>query len=143
MVKVFDFSLAKGPWVHFPVEPKKLFPSLHLTCGAGAVDNKDLADSSDQGNTWLFVHPTLGIMGKQWCTLNDLLRLKKKWQIHIFSSIAANTNGPADENLHINNKHIDGNQVDDAKDDEEDDDEWEQVGPKNKSSVTRGVSTVV
>ncbi len=36
-------------------EPKNMFPSLVatlllLTCGAGAVDNKDLAVSSDQGN---------------------------------------------------------------------------------------------
>ena len=35
------------------VEPKNLFPALrslllHLTCGAGAVDHKDLAVSSGQ-----------------------------------------------------------------------------------------------
>ena len=34
-------------------------PLLQLTRGAGAVDNKDLEDSSDQGNAWLSVHPTL------------------------------------------------------------------------------------
>ena len=57
----------KGSPVQFPVLPEHLFPLLlapllHLTCGAGAVDDKDLAVSSDQGNAWLFVHPTLGIM---------------------------------------------------------------------------------
>ncbi len=30
--------------------PSLLAPLLHLTCGAGAVDGKDLVVSSDQGN---------------------------------------------------------------------------------------------
>ena len=52
-IKVFD-SGVKGP-VQFPVEPKNLFPSLlapllYLTSGAGAVDDKDLPISSNQGN---------------------------------------------------------------------------------------------
>ncbi len=39
----------------FLVEPPNKFPLLltpllHLTCGAGAVDNKDLTVSSDKGN---------------------------------------------------------------------------------------------
>jgi len=42
-----------------------LSPLLHLNCEADAVDDKDLAASSDQGNAWLFVHLTLGIMGEQ------------------------------------------------------------------------------
>ena len=32
------------------------------------------------------------------------------------------------------------NETKDQEEEEDDDDEWEQVGPKNKSSVTRGVS---
>ncbi len=55
-----------------------LTPLLHLTCGAGVVDDKDLTVSSDQGNAWLFVHLTQGIMGEECCTLNDLPRLNKK-----------------------------------------------------------------
>ena len=78
MVKVFD-SGSKGPLV----EPQRMFssllaPLLHLTYEAGAVDDKDLAVSSNQGNAWLFVHPTLGIMGVQCCTLNDQARLNTK-----------------------------------------------------------------
>ena len=43
----------RGSPVQCPVEPKELFPSLlapllHLTCESGAVDDKDLAVSSDQ-----------------------------------------------------------------------------------------------
>ncbi len=69
--------------VQFPVEAKRLFPSLlapllHLTCGAGAVDDKDLTVSSNQDKVWLFVHPTLGMMREQCWTLNDSPRLSKK-----------------------------------------------------------------
>ncbi len=45
---------AKGTTpVRFPVEQKKMFPSLltpllHLTCGAGAAENKDLVVSSEK-----------------------------------------------------------------------------------------------
>ena len=53
-VKVFD-SGRKGSLIQFKVELINLFPSLlapllHLTCRAGAVEDKDLAVSSDQGN---------------------------------------------------------------------------------------------
>ena len=49
--------------VHFPVEPKNLFepslltPLLHLTYGTGAMNDKDLAVSSDHANTCLYTHP--------------------------------------------------------------------------------------
>ena len=81
MVKAFD-SGAESP-AQFTVELTNLFPLLlapllHLTCG-GAVDDKDLTVSFNQGNTWLFVHP---YHGHHWrnsveCTLNDLLRFKR------------------------------------------------------------------
>ena len=69
--------------VQFPVEPKNLFPSLlaqllHLICGAGAVDDKRPAVSSNQGNAWLCLYITLGIMGEQCCTLTDLPMLNNK-----------------------------------------------------------------
>ncbi len=54
-MQVFD-SGAKGPCpVQFLVEPKNLFQSLlasllHLTCEAGAADEKDLAVNYDQVN---------------------------------------------------------------------------------------------
>ncbi len=35
-----------------------------MTHVAGGVDDKDLAVSSNQGDTWLHVHTTLGIMGE-------------------------------------------------------------------------------
>ncbi len=37
-----------------------LGPLLHLTCEAGAVNDKDLTVSSNHGNVWLYVHPILG-----------------------------------------------------------------------------------
>ena len=55
MVKVLDSSV-EGPWFN------SLFASItahSITASAyqvGAVDDKDLAVSSDQGNTWLLVH---------------------------------------------------------------------------------------
>ncbi len=50
MVKVFVTG-TKG--YHFNSgRAEYLFPSLHLTCRAGAVDDKDLAVSSDQGNAY-------------------------------------------------------------------------------------------
>ncbi len=54
-----------------------LAPLLQLTCEAGAVDDKDLAVSSNQGNTaaQLFLRPTLGVVGDLYCMLNDLPRL--------------------------------------------------------------------
>ena len=50
VVKVSD-SGVKGSMVQLLIKPKNLFPSLlapllHLTCGAGVVDDKDLAFSS-------------------------------------------------------------------------------------------------
>ncbi len=50
-VHCYLLKIAKGP----QFKPKNLFPLLlsqllHLTCGARAVDNKDLTVSSDQGN---------------------------------------------------------------------------------------------
>ena len=50
LVKVFDSG----------AEPQNLLSSLltqllHLTCGAGAVDEKDLTVSSNQGNTGLCI----------------------------------------------------------------------------------------
>ncbi len=54
-----------------------LAPLLHLTCGVGAVEDKDLTVSSDHGSVWLFVHLTLGIIGEQCWKLTDLSRLNK------------------------------------------------------------------
>ena len=47
-----------------PGRAQNLFPPLlalflHLTCGPGAVDDKDLTVSSNQGKAWVFVHLTL------------------------------------------------------------------------------------
>ncbi len=39
---------------------------LHLNCGADAMDDKQLAVSSNQGNAGLFSHLTLGIMEEQY-----------------------------------------------------------------------------
>ena len=49
---------------------------LQLTYGAGAVDDKDLAVSSDQGNVWLYTPPWASWDGGRCCTLNDLPMLK-------------------------------------------------------------------
>ena len=70
-----------------PGRVNKLFSSL-----LGAVEDKDLVISSDQGNAdSLFVYPTLGIMGEQCCTLNDLPRLNKNFEekksCHILKSV--------------------------------------------------------
>ncbi len=32
---------------------------LKTLCGAGTADDKDVTVSTDQGNAWLFMHPTL------------------------------------------------------------------------------------
>ena len=53
VAKVFG-SGAKVPQLKFTVEPKNVFPSLLIPVSdywAGAVDDKDLAVSSDQGDT--------------------------------------------------------------------------------------------
>ena len=55
-------------------------PLLYQTCLAGEVDDKDLADSLDQGNTRVFVNP-LGLpkyycYGQHWdvpCCLPELV----------------------------------------------------------------------
>ena len=47
-----------------------LAPLLHMTCESSAVDDKELTDSSDEGNAWL--------MGEQCWTLNYLPMLKKE-----------------------------------------------------------------
>ncbi len=57
-----------------PSRAKNLFPSLLivplllLTCLAAAVDDEDLTVSSDHRTTpdCLYVHSTLGIMGRQY-----------------------------------------------------------------------------
>ncbi len=64
-----------------------LTPSLNLTCGAGAVNDKDLAVSFDQGNTRLFVHPNMGIIWKQsdeLCRLQiyQVLKLRLSCPVH-------------------------------------------------------------
>ncbi len=56
MVKFFDYHGAKSPLFNSQWSPKINFALLlallqYLTHGAGAVDDKDLAVSSDQGNT--------------------------------------------------------------------------------------------
>ncbi len=49
-------SSVEESWVQCPVEPHdasitaRFINILHLTCGTGAMDDKDLAVSSDQGN---------------------------------------------------------------------------------------------
>ena len=56
----------------------------------------------------------------------------------LLSHNTGTANGPAA----VNNVE-EGNHVDDThQDDDEEDDDWEKVGPKNRSSVTRGVSGV-
>ena len=69
---LIDSGGAKGPRFNSwwsPPPKKKMFPSLLAPLqAAGAVDDKDLAVSSDQ----TVCTPTLGIMGEQCCTLNGL-----------------------------------------------------------------------
>ncbi len=81
VVKVFK-TLVWRVLIQFLREPKKLFPRLlapllHLTCGVGKVDDKD---RSDRVTCDCLYTPTMGIMGEQWWTLNDIPRLNKKWK---------------------------------------------------------------
>ncbi len=43
--------------IHFVLNYQGSYPLLHLTCGAGAMDDKDLAVSSHHGNVWLLTPP--------------------------------------------------------------------------------------
>ena len=56
-----------------------LAPLLYPACGAGAVDDKDLTVSTDQGNAWLFVHPTLEIIAAE----NSFVHLYTEWSTQV------------------------------------------------------------
>ena len=72
----------------FKVEPKKLFchffftTVLHLICEEGTVNDKDLAVSSYQGNTCLFIH--LGCLLHNYIGLCLAVMAKSALKIYIF-----------------------------------------------------------
>ncbi len=68
-----SFELLTPDW---PISMWSLIPYL-ARLSKSAVDDKDLTVSSNQGNTWLFVHPTLVIMAEE-CWTHKVKTLQVK-----------------------------------------------------------------